>query len=178
MKYIVDLPEAYTSKSALFGDILSIPICLESGKRYGIPTGIKLEPYTEPDRKAIEDAQEEAWKMASKCLWDITNSQSRVIFGMDCVYVPRDMSYQEAKAKYESWKAKRDELSQIRVGDEIDIDGEITVVTMINKYGEILSVDCDGMTYYYNVESQLKRAKKTGRHFDEVEELLKKIKEK
>ena len=49
MKYIVDLPDAYTSKSALFGDILSIPICLEDGKRYGIPTGIKLEPYTELD---------------------------------------------------------------------------------------------------------------------------------
>lgn len=49
MKYIVDLPDAYTSKSALFGDILSIPICLEGGKRYGIPTGIKLEPYTELD---------------------------------------------------------------------------------------------------------------------------------
>ena len=129
--------------------------------------------YTEPDRKAIED---EVWEFAREM---ISTSEHEVSKMWGCVTnfgeVMHNTTYQEAKEKYEAWKKQKDE---IRVGDEIDIDGEITVVTMINKYGEILSVDCGGMTYYYHMESQLKRAKKTGRHFYEVEDLLKKMGDK
>jgi len=178
MKYLIEVPD-------------------ETGQAY-----YNIAPYTEPNEKAIDlqhahdienvarmnysKGAEDAWEFAkriicpSDCCDDSISRHTKEIFGKEGwetrgIFV--EMTYQEAKAKYESWKAKRDELSQIRVGDEIDIDGEITVVTMINKYGEILSVDCDGTTYYYHVESQLKRAKKTGRHFSEVEELLKKMKE-
>ena len=195
MKYIVDLPDAYTSESALLGDILSIPICLEGGKRYGIPTGIKLEPYTEPDSKTVDlqyardienvarmnynEGAKDAWELARKLTHPsnggLYENEKKEIFdrcNSDSVLI--EMSYQEAKEKYEAWRKQKDE---IHVGDEIDIDGEITVVTMVNKHGEILSVDCDGMTYYYYVESQLKRAKKTGRHFYEVEDFLKKMRD-
>lgn len=112
MKYIVDLPDAYTSESALFGDILSIPICLEGGKRYGIPTGIKLEPYTEPDREAIED---EVWEFARKVEYmDIREREE----AFNIHYPFNQMSYKEAKSKYEVWKRTK----EIRVGDEVEYD--------------------------------------------------------
>lgn len=135
----------------------------------------RLEPYTDPDRKDIED---EVWKFAKKIgsFNGLAKHDLDECFGhttIQGVMTTYD-TYQEAKEKYEAWRKQKDEIC---VGDEIDIDGEITVVTMVNKHGEILSVDCGGMTYYYYVESQLKRAKKTGRHFFEVEDLLKKMKE-
>ena len=137
----------------------------------------RLTPYTEPDRKTIEDAQEEAWKMASKCLWDITNSQSRVIFGMDCVYVPRDLSYQEAKARYKAWKKQNDE---IRVGDEV------TFYIGPNDEMKAVALDQTGIEGEWSLftengcveEHAEDFIRKTGRHFDDVEELLKKMNEK
>ena len=173
-KYLIDIPDgtvyAYDEdkKILIFQEKDFIEASEVSNLVY-LPNAV---PYEEPDRKAIED---EVWELAKKL---ITMSGNEVSDMIGCATnfgeVMYNMPYKEVKAKYEAWKKK----DEIRVGDEIDIDGEITVVTMVNKHGEILSVDCGGMTYYYYVESQLKRAKKTGRHFDEVEDLLKKIGEK
>ena len=175
MKYIIDIPD----KAIDFmggRDHVSVfvePECkVGDCKHYALRISKEdIEPYTEPNRKAIEN---EVWDFATSCI-DMDGIDFYRCFENDSVYYLTEYTYSEAKSKYDEWKRKEEE---IRVGDEIDIDGEITVVTMVNKHGEILSVDCGGMTYYYHVESQLKRAKKTGRHFYEVEDLLKKIKEK
>lgn len=178
MKYIVDLPEAYTSKSALFGDILSIPICLESGKRYGIPTGIKLEPYTEPDREAIED---EVWKFAKKIgsFNGLTKHELDECFGhttIQGVMTTYD-TYQEAKDKYDTWKKQREEIN---IGDEISCPGKLYVEAVV------IGMDDDDDLYIIWKQSgkidmiessQRKHWVKTGRCFLEVEELLKKMRE-
>ena len=133
----------------------------------------KLTPYTEPDRKAIEDAQEEAWKMASKCLWAISNSQSRVIFGMDCVYVPRDVPYQEAKAKYKAWKEQEE---QIRVGDEVkhkQYEWKAVVINISESGLLTLMWGSGEASNGFDPEE----FEKTGKHCAEVEELIKKINE-
>lgn len=73
----------------------------------------KLTPYTEPDRKAIEDAQEEVWNFARKIILSVslgglTTDEIRDCFGNDNVFfdVLRDFSYQEAKTKYEAWLSR------------------------------------------------------------------------
>ena len=89
------------------------------------------------------------------------------------------MSYQEAKAKYESWKAEK---AEIRVGDEI-IPLETPYITMVvtqvrknecddDKWVDVIA--SDGKVYRY-----LKTGiKKTGRHFDTVERLLEEMRSK
>lgn len=197
MKYIVDLPEAYTSESALFGDILSIPICLESGKRYGIPTGIKLEPYTEPDRKAIDlqyardienvarmnynEGAKDAWEFAKKIgsFNGLTKHELDECFGhttIQGVMTTYD-TYQEAKDKYDAWKKQREEIN---IGDEISCPGKLYVEAVV------IGMDDDDDLYIIWKQSgkidmiessQRKHWVKTGRCFLEVEELLKKMRE-
>lgn len=174
MKYIIDLPKEYTSKSSLFGEILSIPIQINGGKNYNIPTAIKIRPYTEPDRKAIED---EVWELV-RLLINTNDSDLYEIFNhIDSEDVIEKMNYQEAKAKYEEWKKQKDE---IRVGDEVEYvccDETIRfVVTGINNghwaYGFKYPCDYDESGEYCDLD----QLRKTGRHFDEVAELLKKMK--
>jgi len=162
MKYIIDVPDEHTDIKVFYTDA-----------DMKIIQSMRCESYTEHDRKAIED---EVWEFAKKIgsFNGLAKHELDECFGhttIQGVMTTYD-TYSEAKAKYEAWRKQKNE---IHVGDEVDIDGEITVVTMVNEYGEVLSVDCDGMAYYYHVESQLKRAKKTGRYFPEVTELLKKM---
>lgn len=181
MKYIVDLPDAYTSESALFGDILSIPICLEGGKRYGVPTGIKLEPYTEPDKDEIRQmAHEEAWEFArriicpSDCCEDSISAQTKEIFnkeGWETKGIFNDLSYQEAKAKYDAWKQKKEE---IRIGDEVRCMDRVGIVVRIDSMdGGSNVIWEDGATAYIGI----KDLTKTGRHFNEVESLMERMRE-
>lgn len=172
MKYIIDLPDAYTSKSALLGDILSIPICLESGKRYGIPTGIKLEPYTEPDEDEIRQmAHEEAWDFAMKCL-SMDGSEFCDVFDSCDALCLTNLSYQESKTKYDEWKKEKE---QIRVGDEVIIksDGVKGVVLDEDLWGDFSVFTENGCCEAYRKI----HFEKTGRHFPEVAELLKKMRE-
>lgn len=169
MKYIVDLPDTYTSESALFGDILSIPICLEGGKRYGIPTGIKLEPYTEPNEDNIRNkVEDEVWDFVSKFAWSLGDKE---ILGMGIAHAVRDMTYQEAKTKYEAWKKQKDE---IRVGDEVIYDscrkGVVLKPDTEESFGIILTSE------FSTVVVSNDELEKTGRHF-EIEDFLKKLKD-
>lgn len=129
----------------------------------------KLTPYTELDRSVIED---EVWGVCKKL---ISMSENEVSDMMGCMTnfgeVMYNVPYQEAKAKYEAWRAERDE---IRVGDEVE---EIAlnmrgIVTWIGDASCSVMWD-DGRP---STEFQ-KELRRTGRHFDEVEELLEKIKE-
>lgn len=112
MKYIVDLPKEYISGSALFGKILSIPIQINGDKNYNIPTSIKITPYTEPDRTQIED---EVWEFVrriicpSDCCEDSISAHTQEIFnkeGWEIRGIFNDLSYQEAKEKYEAWRSR------------------------------------------------------------------------
>lgn len=137
--------------------------------KYGLN---KLTPYTEPDRKAIED---KVWNFASDCFWSMTQEEIDQCYDG---WFPK--SYQEAKSKYDLWAKSKEE---IHVGDELEqitasgnpvglkcvvtkiVDDEI--LKGIAQTGEV--VTCS---------SQIKRWwRKTGRHFDEVEKLLERMRE-
>lgn len=122
----------------------------------------KLTPYTEPDRKAIED---EVWEFAKKVrLEDFIDEEGRLrgyISGFD--------SYSEAKATYEAWKTQKDE---IRVGDEVVYHGNKYVVGYVGADEVYHIVDRNWIRVVVQGDYQIF---KTGKHFDEVEELLKKM---
>lgn len=126
----------------------------------------KLIPYTEPDRKTIED---EVWAFAKKVRLEEFIDEEGRLHG----YISGFNSYSEAKAKYEAWKKQKDE---IRVGDEVEICGTIGIVTRVPYLDEerVHYIAKSGTVYCNNSYAEIK---KTGRHFDEVEELLRKVKE-
>lgn len=162
MKYIVDIP----SKLVLKDDGYSF----SDGNSYCITGNLsKLTPYTESDRKAIED---EVWEFVRTCL--VMDGSDFVDAFDSCSYINLlEYSYQEAKARYEAWKKQKDE---IHVGDEIVgiySDGEKTPPLVVLKV--------EG-NYYYGIYSKTGEFvqgglnyEKTGKHFDEVEELLQKM---
>ena len=119
-----------------------------------------LTPYTEPDRKAIEN---EVWQTAIEIDRNTDN------------YDWQNMTYQEAKSNYESWKKE----NEIHVGDEVEYTtgGKATkfvVMDIGGKYAYGFKYPCmlDDVGDYCDLEY----LRKTGRHFDEIEELLKKMK--
>ena len=144
------------------------PSMVEAGLRYyqckqvpywGVSHGIikNLTPYTEPDRKAIEDeVWENTWKMF------MTPEDFGATMGD---------SYSEAKAKYDAWKEQKEE---IHVGDEVTYGDRIGVVVRIDTEGSGVNVvGRDGCTAYIGMAD----VAKTGRHFDEIERLLERMRE-
>lgn len=139
----------------------------------------KLTPYTEPDCKAIED---EVWRIARLISLEaddggLNPTELYRCFGNSSIQdVMKTYSYQEAKAKYEAWKKEKDE---IRVGDEVEYfcGGNIRFV--------VCGID-NGVAYGFKYQTdfedldigeycKIDELKKTGRHFPEVAELLKKM---
>lgn len=124
-----------------------------------------LTPYTEPN---FEDIEDEVWSFAWKIFNMDIGEYAEIFDDKGC-----SSDYREAKAKYEAWKKQKDE---IHVGDEIVgiySDGEKTPPLVVLKV--------EG-TYYYGIYSKTGEFtqgglnyEKTGRHFDEVEELLEKM---
>ena len=119
----------------------------------------RLTPYTEPDRKAIEnEVWQNTWKMF------LTTEDFGATMGD---------SYSEAKAKYDAWKQLKEE---IHVGDEVeDNDGTRGIVFGINGT-DLLGVcwEDERMSHFFWPKTY---CRKTGRHFSEAEDLLKKIRE-
>ena len=173
MKYIIDIEDEYTKdwiNDTPMCKELCMPISIPNRQRtYHVSTGFKLEPYTDPDRKAIED---EVWKFAREM---ISTSGHEVSEMWGCVTnfgeVMHNTTYQEAKAKYDAWRKQKDE---IRVGDEV-IDKDVGKAIVINIDFELCStLWLDGSV---SEDVPLGDLHKTGRHFDDIADLLKKMKE-
>lgn len=182
MKYIIDIPNEMVIKSPLKGLTLGIAMIETSTqKQFIVPTNIPLMPYTEPDRKDIED---EVWELArriicpSDCCEDSISAHTKEIFnkeGWEIRGIFNDLSYQETKSKYEAWLKQKDE---IHVGDEvipIDVNYDTMIVTRI--WMDDHSRDClDTLGLDGSICSFLtSNVKKTGRHFPEVAKMLKKM---
>lgn len=154
MKYLIEVPD-------------------ETGQAY-----YNIAPYTEPNEdnamwmdgyeKGVEAGRDDAWEFV-KVLYGLSDEELYEIFPNGCPY---EMTYSEAKKKYEAWK------KEIHVGDEIKIKGSScadAVVIGMDDY-DLFIVWKDGETDRIE-PPQRKQWIKTGKHFPEVEELLKKITE-
>lgn len=167
MKYIIDIPNGVL----WIQYVMPTPSGTQNLKSESV---LQLEEYTEPDRKAIED---EVWNFArriicpSDCCEDSISKYTEKFLGIPshkARAIFKDLSYQEVKSKFEAWLKQKD----FCIGDEIrTVDGDMGVVTFV--YCDMCDcIWCDGSAGEVISKNELK---KTGRHFDEIEELLKKM---
>ena len=157
MKYIIDVGKDRVSK----GGKLELLCEVENSLPQYIHTAIDARPYTEPDRKAIED---EVWEFAWKIYSMDIGEYAELFDDKGC---PSD--YQEAKAKYEAWMEKEDE---IKIGDEVTLtNGRTTSVVIGFCYGSANLLYDNGDVGQYPKDG----CQKTGRHFPEVVQLLEKM---
>lgn len=107
-----------------------------------------------------EMAAEEAWGIAKNLFADYSNIELDEIFGKGWSFLKlMELTPQEAKAKIEAWEQE----IKIRVGDVVDHNGEIGIVTNTD--------DTEG---FYNVlygngstsAHDRRNLKKVGRHID------------
>ena len=171
MKYIIDIPDDRIGDFVGSTHLL-MPYTM-AGHNGHHDTGLKLTPYTEPDLdplvdEAVETIENEVWEFVCKFVWAIDDKK---ILGTDILHAVRDMTYQDAKAKYESWKAEKDE---IRVGDEVKHRGLNYVVGYVGADKVYHLIDKNWLRTVVQGGYQLI---KTGRHFPEVAELLKKMRD-
>ena len=172
MKYIIefeDEPSTYENGTVFYACKQIPHWCMSKGLIN------RLTPYTEPDLnplvdEAVETIENEVWEFVCKFVWAVDDKK---ILGTDILHAVRDMTYQEAKIKYEAWKKEKDE---IRVGDEVELsEGVKGLVYIVGE--EMLEgayLNCDGLVPFCWSK---KDCRKTGKHFDEIEELLKKVRD-
>lgn len=163
MKYIVELED----EPCMRENGVNYYIC-KSAPWYNLGETVinRLTPYTEPDRKAIED---EVWELVGVIANMDNNDYGRVFGCIGRWTLLSKKTYQEVKAKYEAWKKQKEE---IHVGDEVRCMDRVGIVVRIDSMdGGSNVVWEDGATAYIGV----KDLTKTGCHFDEVDELLKKM---
>ena len=172
MKYIIEIPDDECMiNPARVEPSLCIPITIGDGKTY-IYTDYRLIPY---DESAAElRGAEKAWEF---CRWLWRECDIDEVYGETMPLTDvLDMGYQDAVAKYEEWlKGKKEEDAKIMVGDEViavDATSLPFVVLCVNKSG-IYGTDSCGNYRGCNYDES--RFEKTGRHFPEVADLLKKI---
>lgn len=152
-------------------------------RRYG--TGCGATGYEKIPRTLLEDAlallqrradayneARAAWELARKISVSVIDggfSQTEMdeVFGIESCTTAEimDLGYEEALRRYREYQER-----QFQVGDEVEIDVGIGVVTRYNN--NTVTVLMDNGAYAMRPRTE---AKKTGRHFDEVELLLAKI---
>ena len=166
-KYVIEIPDERIGDFVGSTHLL-MPYTM-AGHQGSHDTGLELTPYIEPDQKVVED---EVWEFARNLL-NYTNDDWDTIENMLLV---DKCSYQEAKAKYDAWKV---ECEQIHVGDEVfhkDYPNDKVVVTRLYQSG-FLCADILFSSGEIDEEIMVDKLIKTGRHFPEVAELLKKMRE-
>ena len=167
-KYIIDIPE----KEMMYLNTWEY----KDGKCVWVDscTASDLRPYTTSESyiDGLRKGRDEVWDFL-KALYILSDEELYEIFPNGCAY---EMTYSEAKARYKEWKKQKDE---IHVGDEViplETQYDTMVVTKL-WVGEFRDEWVDAIANDGKFFSFLKTSiKKTGRHFNEVEELLKKIK--
>jgi len=174
-KYVIEIPDERVGDFVGSTHLL-MPYTMAEHKGHH-DTGLSLTPYTEPDRKAIED---EVWEFATICT-KMNGADSVDVFGGFSLDSFTNYSYQEAKAKYEEWRKRKDE---IRVGCEVQhkkMPGLKIYVTDMddNSFGGFALCSVEDVCDYGDrfSECNVHQYKPTGRVLPNIVELLKKMKE-
>ena len=131
--------------------------------------------YLEAYEKGKAEAEDEVWEFA-KIIGSFNGLAKRDLdecFGhttIQGVMTTYD-TYREARAKYDAWKQEKEE---IRTGDEVRCMNRVGIVVRIDSMDGGSNVIWEGgATSYIGI----KDLTKTGRHFDEVEKLLERMRE-
>lgn len=156
-KYIIDIPD----EVPVSDELVPFDMCRPSW-------------YWEAYEKGKDDTEDNVWEFAMTCL-KMDGADFYKCFGCSMVDCLTELSYHEAKAKHEKWKAEK---AEIRVGDEVEYEcGGIVRFVVFgivgNKvYGFKYPCNYDDVGEYCDIDMLTK----TGRHFDSIEKLLEEIK--
>ena len=153
--------------------------CVEHYEICGSVDDKKETKEMKDENKTYEQGLSDAWEAAKKIVGEVlyggfTREELQEIFGE--IYASNIMvkfTAAEATAKI---KAYEDKQKEIKVGDEVYMNfapNETGIVTRIYPKGKIYIMWEDGACGRYDIIN----CKKTGRHFPQVEELLKAMKE-
>ena len=183
-KYIIELPE----------NTHWIQWIMEGTKDHHPYMGFKqvedLTPYTEPDMEKVRGEAEQlgmvrAWEAARRIIHmpegDLLNIFTEC-YSAVCTALQVFLKYDAAEA-IEKLKAYEQEQEEAQVGDEVECDDERYVVLQkyLNSIDELMVVLFNRRNgeinkwHLYNADGVI--FKKTGRHFPELVELLRKMKE-
>ncbi len=135
---------------------------------------IKGAEHKTPDyERGYKDGLNDAWKTMRKFLnMDVIEREKA--FGVNQIGRLAAMPVPEAIEKLKAWEEEKDEEA-IHIGDEIRINGENGVVVTLSPRYNILWEDGKYTAWCSGFYDLVKR--KTGRHFDAIEEVLKQMQE-
>ena len=171
MKYIIEFEDEYSMNEGgmKYHQCKQVPY-------WSVSHGIikNLTPYTEPDLnplvdEAVETIEDEVWELADNIHGMIIQDRMSCFGFALTSAVTSNLSYREAKAKYEAWLKKKDE---IHVGDEVypcNPKAPRVVTKIHNRVA--YQMGHDGNMWADDIDD----LHKTGRHFDEVADLLEKM---
>lgn len=192
-KYIIEIPEDKIPD--FVGSTHFLMPYMMAGHKGHHDTGLKLTPYTEPDleqvrkeayekgyhagyskyiNKSYEDGLADAWEAARKIirmpegdLLDLFDVYSSV-----CTPVQVMLKY-DASEVITKIKEYEDKQKEIKVGDEVDMDGTTMVVLAVDESGIISKLlESDGHTITWGCPYN---PPKTGRSFPEISTVLEKM---
>ena len=198
--YTVTLADEYT-----VGGKIGVPVTIDGNHTAWICTGIELTPYTEPDtneayQRGVEDGAKsvENWNVQEKKLrmdeayqkglsdaWDAARKivlsredgglfgyeERKAVFGCGNYMALKMFLAPEAIEKIRQYEQEQE---KIKAGNEVNGEGGRGTITKISDDGDHFNVMWEnGSTGYYMMED----FKKTGRHFPEIAEVLRKMQE-
>lgn len=148
-----------------------------NGMNYKATERMQLKEESEDARnKTYEDGLNEAWEAARIVVdckvpfdfWELPSGQSMLT-------VFKRYTVKGAIEKIREYEEEQKKAAEIKIGDKVtDDDGWEGVVTWISPDGEyLLIIQKDGTALHWKKES----FKKTGRHFSQIEEVLKRLQE-
>ena len=154
-KYIIDIPD----EVPVSDELVPFDMCRPSW-------------YWEAYEKGKADTEDNVWEFAMKCLSMDGNEFCDVFDSCDALCLT-NYSYQAAKAKYDSWRKRKDEVC---VGDEVTEKSGLWkgIVMNIDDTDDLTIMDSSGKSCN---GYKKKHFRKTGNHFNEIAELLKKMSE-
>ena len=168
--YIIDVDKDFISEASTGEKYLRFPMHDGANQKYYIPTVIRVSKFTRG-----EQIENEVWDLV-KTLIKMNRSSFYWIFGDDAIDCITEMTYQEAKAEYDKWQEKIEQMKEIKIGDElINFRGEKYIVYKIDD-NRLYGVDFA----HYPPKSECFGSydlTTTGRSFPMLAEMLAKIKE-
>lgn len=162
---------------------------IDQAYQRGLKAGVEscIDSLTADSEKYIEQGRNEAWEALKRiCCYGkdcLSGSELEEIFGTssDSDIILHDTASEAIQKIREYEEKKKQEDEEIRVGDEMIyengwLDGKlIGIVTYIPKTKDYFNILwSDGST---GIEKNKSDFKKTGRHFQEIADVLKKMRE-
>ena len=147
----------------------------------------KMTPYDEAfagyQESAYKKGLEDAWEVARRIVacpeqGGLDMSEIKEVFGFNVLDVGDLFATIMAEEAIAKLKAYDEEQDSIKVGDEVVVNGLTGVVMRLDEKGNVdRYFTSDGKTFGNISGFQNNEVRKTGRHFDEVEKLLERMRE-